>query len=62
MIRKAVFEQFTDRYLPVGMGSRAELTDTLESITAEINQATRKLYSRFAEMTNDQMVEELSML
>jgi hypothetical protein len=39
------------------MGSKAELTDTLDSITAEISKATRKLYSRFAEMTNDQMVE-----
>jgi hypothetical protein len=39
------------------MASRAELTDTLESITAEISKATRKLYSRFSEMTNDQMVE-----
>jgi hypothetical protein len=47
----------TDRYIPVGMGSRQELTDTLESITAEIQEATRKLYSRFAEMSNDQMVE-----
>jgi hypothetical protein len=46
-----------DRYLPVGMDSRAELTETLGALTDEIRQATRRLYSRFAEMSFDQMVE-----
>jgi hypothetical protein len=47
----------TDRYVPVGMGSAAELTDALNAITQELTTATRNLYSRFASMTFDQMVE-----
>ena len=47
----------TDRYTPVGMDSRQELIDTLNAITEELTQATRNLYSRFASMTFDQMVE-----
>jgi len=47
----------TDRYVPVGMDSAKELTETLLALTEELKVATRKLYSRFAEMTNDQMVE-----
>jgi hypothetical protein len=47
----------TDRYIPIGMDSRAELVDTLNSITAEITLATRNLYSRFAGFSFDQMVE-----
>ena len=47
----------TDRYIPVGMDSRAELVDTLNALTEELVIATRKLYSRFAEMSFDQMVE-----
>jgi hypothetical protein len=47
----------TDRYTPVGMDSRAELIDTLGALTQELTEATRKLYSRFAGMTFDQMVE-----
>ena len=47
----------TDRYVPVGMDSRQELIDTLNQITQELTQATRNLYSRFAGMTFDQMVE-----
>ena len=47
----------TDRYLPVGMGSRAELTRTLQELTAQLLDATRRLYRRFAEMTFDQLLE-----
>ena len=47
----------SDRYTPVGMDSRAELIDTLNAITEELTQATRNLYSRFASMSFDQMVE-----
>jgi hypothetical protein len=47
----------TDRYVPVGMDSAKELTETLRAITEELGVATRRLYSRFAEMTFDQMVE-----
>ena len=47
----------SDRYVPVGMDSRADLLDTFGAATEELNQATRKLYSRFAEMSFDQMTE-----
>jgi hypothetical protein len=47
----------SDRLHPVGMGSRNELIDTFESLTASLSAATRELFSRFANMTNDQMVE-----
>jgi hypothetical protein len=46
-----------DRYQPVGMGSRAELTETLLACSEEVRAATRRLYSRFAGMSFDQMVE-----
>ncbi|MCK9248312.1 MAG: hypothetical protein M0P31_04960 [Solirubrobacteraceae bacterium] len=46
-----------DRYVPVGMGSRRELVDTLDALTASIQDATRNLYRRFAGMSFDQMVE-----
>ena len=46
-----------DRYLPVGMDSARELTDTFGALAGELTQATRGLYSRFAEMGFDQMVE-----
>jgi hypothetical protein len=47
----------SDRYTPVGMDSRGELTDTLSALTQELTEATRKLYSRFAGMSFTQMVE-----
>jgi hypothetical protein len=39
------------------MDSREELTDTFNALSAELTDATRKLYSRFAEMSFDQMTE-----
>lgn len=50
-------DALTDRYLPVGMDSAGELTDTFEDLTDACTRATRDLYSRFAEMSFDQMVE-----
>ncbi|PTL60026.1 hypothetical protein [Paraconexibacter algicola] len=47
----------TDRYVPVGMGSRKELVDTFDELTLAVNRATRELYSKFASMDNQQMVE-----
>ena len=47
----------TDRYVPVGMGSRRELIDTFDELTAALGKATRELYTRFAGMSNAQMVE-----
>jgi hypothetical protein len=46
-----------DRYLPVGMDSRRDLRDTLESLTEQMRRATSRLYLRFAEMSFDQMIE-----
>jgi hypothetical protein len=46
-----------DRYMPVGMDSPAELAETFDALAAELTAATRKLYSRFAEMSFDQMTE-----
>jgi hypothetical protein len=46
-----------DRYLPVGMDSAAELSETLVELTAKIAHATRELYARFAGFSFDQMVE-----
>jgi hypothetical protein len=47
----------SDRFVPVGMGSAKELTETFGELSAELSQATRKLYSRFADMSFDQMTE-----
>jgi hypothetical protein len=46
-----------DRYVPVGMDSRRELVDTLESVTEAMKRATARLYRRFSAMSFDQMVE-----
>jgi len=47
----------TDRYVPVGMGSRKELTDTLNELTDQMTEATRRLYRRFSGFSMDQMTE-----
>lgn len=47
----------TDTYQPVGMGSAAELAETLEGLTEKMVQATRRLYTRFTEMSARQMTE-----
>lgn len=47
----------SDRYEPVGMGSRRELTDTLNELTEQMTEATRRLYRRFSEYSMDQMIE-----
>jgi hypothetical protein len=47
----------TDRYVPVGMGSRKELTDTLNELTEQMTEATRRLYRRFSGFSMDQMTE-----
>lgn len=46
-----------DRYQPVGMGSAAELAGTFEELADGCAAATRGLYARFSDMTNDQMIE-----
>jgi hypothetical protein len=46
-----------DRYVPVGMDSRRDLVDTLESVAEAMKRATTRLYRRFSAMSFDQMVE-----
>jgi hypothetical protein len=40
-----------DRYIPVGMGSRTELAETLEGLTELLMSTTRALYEKFSGMT-----------
>jgi hypothetical protein len=47
----------SDRYVPVGMDSRQDLVAALTELAAQLQDATRKLYPRFAEMSFDQMTE-----
>jgi hypothetical protein len=47
----------SDRYRPLGMDDAADLAETFDGMAAELTEATRKLYSRFAEMSFDQMTE-----
>ncbi len=47
----------TDRYQPVGMGSRKELTRTLDDLSELIKAAITPLYQRFAGMGHDGMIE-----
>jgi hypothetical protein len=44
-----------DRYIPVGMGSRTELTETLEGLTELLMSTTRALYERFSGMSLKEM-------
>jgi hypothetical protein len=50
-------DYLSDRYIPVSMDSRGGLADTLEQLADVCAAATRKLYSRYAEMSNQQMIE-----
>ena len=47
----------SDRYVPVGMGSAAELAQSLEDLTDLMSDATRKLYQRLSDMSTRQMTE-----
>ena len=47
----------SDGYLPVGMGSREELTQTFKDLTAALKQATTKLWARQAGWSRDQMID-----
>ena len=48
---------FSDRLIPVGMGSKKELIDTLGEIAATIKAAITPLHRRFAAMGFDRMTE-----
>jgi hypothetical protein len=44
-------------YLPVGMGSREELTATFRSLTEKVKDATGKLWKRISGWSRDQMLD-----
>ena len=48
---------FTDRYVPVGMGSKKELISTLNDISDVVKAAITPLHRRFAGMNFDEMTE-----
>jgi hypothetical protein len=48
---------FTDRFVPVGMGSRKELITTLNDIADVVKAAITPLHRRFADMGFDKMTE-----
>lgn len=50
-------DHLSDRYMPVGMGSAADLTQTLGSLSAVMGEAIRRLYKRVAEMSFAQMTD-----
>jgi len=50
-------DALSEGFLPVGMGSAEELTDTFNSLNAVFKQATNKLWLRIAGWTRDQMID-----
>jgi hypothetical protein len=47
----------SDGYLPVGMGSRAELTQTFENLAKIMAETNTKLWKRFASWSRDQLLD-----
>jgi hypothetical protein len=47
----------SDGFIPVGMGSKRELTETFRSLTASIKDANTKLWRRIAGWSRDQMID-----
>jgi hypothetical protein len=50
-------DTLSDGYLPVGMGSREELTAAFRSLTESVKDANVKLWKRIASWTRDQMID-----
>ncbi|MBI4693194.1 MAG: hypothetical protein HY749_04155 [Gammaproteobacteria bacterium] len=50
-------DTLSEGYLPVGMGSREELTQTFETLTVRAKEATAKLWKRIAGWSRDQMMD-----
>jgi hypothetical protein len=50
-------DALTEGFIPVGMGSREELTATFKSLTEVTKEATNRLWTRIAGWTRDQMVD-----
>jgi hypothetical protein len=50
-------DALSEGFVPVGMGSAQELTDTFESLNAVFKDATNKLWLRIAGWSRDQMID-----
>jgi len=50
-------DALSDGYVPVGMGSARELTETFRSLTGKVKDATSKLWKRIAGWSRDQMLD-----
>lgn len=50
-------DALSEGYVPVGMGSAGELTDTFDTLNGIFKDATNKLWLRIAGWTRDQMVD-----
>ena len=50
-------DTLSEGHVPVGMGSREELTRTFESLTQKAKEATTKLWQRIAGWNRDQMLD-----
>ncbi|MBL6752208.1 MAG: hypothetical protein ISP90_16940 [Nevskia sp.] len=50
-------DELSETHIPLGMGSRGELADTLERYTAIFKDATARLWRRFAGYTRDQLMD-----
>lgn len=50
-------DALSEGYMPVGMGSAAELTDTFRALNGIFKDATQRLWRRIAGWTRDQMID-----
>ncbi|MDB5577021.1 MAG: hypothetical protein JWR80_2197 [Bradyrhizobium sp.] len=50
-------DPLSDGFIPVGMGSREELTETFRSLTQVFKEATNGLWMRMADWTRDQFLD-----
>ena len=50
-------DALSDGYIPVGMGSKEELTACFKSLTDKVKTATNKLWRRIAGWSRDQMMD-----
>jgi hypothetical protein len=50
-------DPLTEGYMPVGMGSKAELTEAFNELAERTKQATSKLWQRIAGWNRDQMID-----
>lgn len=55
-------DALSEGYVPVGMGSREELTETLQSLNTSLKDATTRLWTRIAGWTRDQMMDAGSLV